>query len=359
MSTPLRLSTALAVTIFSLSQLAISSAEEARPETLQRIAFGSCGSQKKDQPIWADVVAAKPDLFLFVGDNIYGDTEDMKVLADKYAQLGAKAGYQKLLKTCPVLATWDDHDYGVNDGGSWYPKKAESQQVMLDFFDVPANSPRRTREGVYGAYTFGPEGKRVQVILLDTRYFKSRMKADKRSDEEKKKLNLVGWYVPNNDPEATILGAEQWKWLEEQLKQPAELRIIASSIQIIADEKGMESWGNAPHERERLYKLIESTGANGVLFISGDVHFSEISQVDDGPYTFVDFTSSGLTNSEPSWAAAVNSHRSSPIAYAKPTFGLIDVDWSELSPKITLEAIGVGGEVAFRQELLLDQLRVK
>lgn len=342
-----------------VAQPALVSAEESRPEALHRIAFGSCGSQKKDQPIWADVVAAKPDLFLFVGDNIYGDTEDMKVLADKYAQLGAKAGYQKLLATCPVLATWDDHDYGVNDGGNWYPKRVESQKVMLDFFDVPADSPRRAREGVYGAYTYGPEGKRVQVILLDTRYFKTRMKKDERSAEEKKRLNLVGWYVPTDDPEATILGEEQWAWLEEQLKEPAELRIIASSIQIIADEKGMESWGNAPAQRERLYKLIEKTGANGVLFISGDVHFSEISKVDGGPYPFVDFTSSGLTNSEPSWAAAVNSHRTSPIAYAKPTFGLIAVDWDTPTPKVTLEAIGVGGEVAFKEEISLEELQAK
>ena len=137
------------------------------------------------------------------------------------------------------------------------------------------------------------------------------------------------------------------------------MRIIASSIQVIADEKGMESWGNAPAERERLYKLIEKTGAEGVLFISGDVHFSEISKVDDGPYPFVDFTSSGLTNSEPSWAAAMNTHRTSPIAYAKPTFGLIEIDWEATAPKIALEAIGVGGDVAFRQELSLEQLRPK
>jgi alkaline phosphatase D len=121
----------------------------------------------------------------------------------------------------------------------------------------------------------------------------------------------------------------------------------------------MESWGNAPHERERLSKLIGSTGANGVLFVSGDVNFSEISEFDAGPYRFVDFTSSGLTNSAPRWAAAVNRHRTSPIAYAKPTFGMIHVDWSKTAPQITLEAIGVGGEVAFRRELSLGQLRVK
>lgn len=331
--------------------------EELREETLHRIAFGSCASQNKNQPIWKAIVAARPDLFLMIGDNIYADTEDMAVMSAKYAELAAKPGFQKLRDACPVLATWDDHDFGVNDGGSSYPKKIESQKIMLDFFDVPNDSPRRSREGVYGSYRFGPEGKRVQIILLDTRYFKSEMVADKRSDEEKKRLGLVGWYVPNNDPQATILGEEQWKWLEQQLLEPADVRIIASSMQVIADEKGMESWGNAPHERQRLYELIASTGAKGVVFISGDVHFSEISRSDDGPYPLYDFTSSGLTNSHEEWAAAVNTHRISKIAYAKPTFGLIKIDWETESPTIIFQARGVKGDVVFKKSISLSELQ--
>ncbi len=301
-------------------------AEEQRPELLQRIAFGSCAEQFKSQPIWDAVIARQPELFLFLGDNIYADTEDMAVMKAKYAQLGAQPGYQKLLATCPVLATWDDHDYGVNDGGEWYPKKVESQQIMLDFFRVPADSVRRKRLGVYGAYVFGPVGRRVQVILLDTRYFKSRHVKDTRSDEEKKKRNLVGWYVPNNDPQTTILGAEQWQWLEAQLREPAEVRIIASSIQVIADEKGMESWGNFPHERKRLYDLIGKTQAQGVLFLSGDVHFTETSKTDQGPYPLYDFTSSSLSEGVPEWAAAVNRYRVSERSYALPT--LASSKWS-------------------------------
>lgn len=331
--------------------------EELHDETLRRIAFGSCASQNKNQPIWKAIVAARPDLFLMIGDNIYADTEDMALMSAKYAMLAAKPGFQKLRDACPVLATWDDHDFGVNDGGSSYPKKVESQKIMLDFFDVPAESPRRSREGVYGSYRFGPEGKRVQIILLDARYFKSEMVADQRSDEEKKRLGLVGWYVPNNDPQATILGEEQWKWLEQQLHEPADIRIIASSMQVIADEKGMESWGNAPHERQRLYKLIASTDAKGVFFISGDVHFSEISRTDDGPYPLYDFTSSGLTNSHEEWAAAVNTHRVSKIAYAKPTFGLIRIDWETESPTIIFQARSVKGDVVFRKSISLSELQ--
>ena len=128
-------------------------------EPLQRIAFGSCAKQDQPQPIWESVVATKPQLFLFIGDNIYGDTEDMAVLKQKWNLLGAQPGYQKLKQTCPVLATWDDHDYGANDAGAEYPKKRESQQLFQDFFNVPKDSPRRKQEGVYHAEVFGPPGK--------------------------------------------------------------------------------------------------------------------------------------------------------------------------------------------------------
>jgi alkaline phosphatase D len=331
--------------------------EETDPTLLNRIAFGSCARQDRDQPIWEPLVAAKPDLFIFAGDNIYGDTEDMEVMRAKYAQLGAKPGYQKLLQTCPVLATWDDHDYGLNDGGSSYPMREESAVIMLDFFGVPADSPRRARPGIHGSIIYGPEGRRVQVLLLDARTFKSDPLKDKRGAEEKKELNLVGWYVPHPDPQTTILGAEQWAWLENQLRQPAEWRIIVSSIQVVADEKGMESWGNFPHERKRLFDLIDRTGAEGVIFISGDVHFSEVSRSDEGPYPMIDFTSSGLTNSHAGWAAAVNNHRISERAYAEPTFGLLEFDWKSPTPAVKLQARGLDGNAAFEVEVKQNLLK--
>src|SRR5437899_1083363 len=145
-------------------------------QVLSRIAFGSCARQDKPQPIWDAVVAAKPELYLSLGDNIYGDTQDMAVMKKKYDQLAAIPGWQKLKSTCPILATWDDHDYGVNDGGAEYPKKDESQQLFLDFFGIAKDSPRRKQKGVYHAEVFGPPEQRVQVILLDTRYFRSSLK---------------------------------------------------------------------------------------------------------------------------------------------------------------------------------------
>src|SRR5262245_14595285 len=139
-------------------------AASAQDAPLTRIAFGSCAHQERPQPIWDAILNLQPELFLWLGDNIYADTEDMAVLRKKYEQLAAIPGYQKLLKTCPVLAIWDDHDYGKNDAGAEYPKKVESQHVFLDFFGVPADDTRRKREGTYFATTLGPADKWLQFI---------------------------------------------------------------------------------------------------------------------------------------------------------------------------------------------------
>ena len=214
---------------------------EADEPLLSRFAFGSCAKQDRPQPIWESVVEFRPQFFTFLGDNIYGDTEDMAVLRSKYQQLGNQPGYKKLKATCPIYATWDDHDYGINDGGAEYPKKRESQQVFLDFFEADQDDVRRKREGVYSARVFGPPGRRVQLILLDARYFRSLLKTGFQPGEPGD--GYRGKYAPNTDPEATILGEAQWKWLEKQLQVPAELRFIGSGVQVIADEHGSEMWG--------------------------------------------------------------------------------------------------------------------
>ncbi len=148
----------------------------AEDQPLERIGFGSCAEQDKPQPIWDAILETKPERFILLGDNIYADTEDMAVLRAKYQLLADVPGFKKLRAACPVLGTWDDHDYGANDAGGEFPKKAESQQVFLDFFGAPADDPRRTREGIYSAQIIGPPGRRVQIILLDQRYFRSPLK---------------------------------------------------------------------------------------------------------------------------------------------------------------------------------------
>lgn len=138
------------------------------------------------------------------------------------------------------MATWDNQDYGTHNGGADFEMKEVSKKLFLDFFGEPAESERRQRAGIYDAKVFGPEGQRVQIILLDTRTFRGPFKRDARSKEERAKIGKVGDYLPHDDAEVTMLGDAQWAWLEKQLREPADVRLVCSSTQIIADTKGRD-----------------------------------------------------------------------------------------------------------------------
>lgn len=319
---------------------------------LRRILFGSCTKQDRPMPIFKTIVAQRPDLFVFLGDNIYGDTEDMAVLQAKYDKLGANPGFARLREISPVLATWDDHDYGVNDGGADYSQRVDSQRIFLDFWRDPVNSPRRQRPGVYGSHVSGPEGKRVQVILLDTRYFRSPLKKGER--------RVGGPYLPDDDPQKTMLGEAQWKWLADQLKVPAELRIIATSIQCVAQDAGQETWSNLPVERRRLLQLISASKASGVLFISGDRHWSELSVTNDRvPYPIYDLTSSSFNQLHERGTPTENRYRALPKTYHRENFGAIAVDWEQPDPAIRLEIRDLDGKVQLQKLLHLSELAAR
>ena len=180
------------------------------------VAFGSCVHQDHEQPIWKAINAENADLFVLLGDNIYGDTEDMAVLQAKYQKLGSNAGFQQLRASTPLVAVWDDHDFGRNDGGGDYPKKAESRQIMLDFFEEPADSPRRTQEGgIYTSYEYGPPGQRVQLILLDLRWNRGTLERVGAVQNQTTRVpRRMGPYKAHKDDKQPFLGEAQWRWLE-------------------------------------------------------------------------------------------------------------------------------------------------
>jgi alkaline phosphatase D len=329
-------------------------AEAAVEVPLQRIAFGSCADQTQPQPIWDAVLATRPDLFVFAGDNVYADTHDMDTLRARYALLAAQPGFQRLRASVPLLATWDDHDYGENDAGAWYAEKDSSRAVFFDFFGVPADAPRRQHAGIYDAQVFGPPGRRVQVILLDTRYFRGPFG---RNDlGEAAYQQGFGPYGPNPDTSATMLGAAQWAWLAEQLAVPAEVRLVVSSIQVVSAEHGWEVWAQLPHEQARLYRLIEETGAAGVVFLSGDVHWGELSRHDGGPYPLYDLTSSAINQEYVEALHLPNARRVGPSAHPYPNFGLVEIDWAAPDPLIRLQVRDVQGRPVIAHEVRLSAL---
>jgi alkaline phosphatase D len=323
------------------------------PETqLRQIAFGSCATQDEPQPIWAQIAAVDPQLFLFIGDNIYGDTEDMDVMRAKYRQLASIPGFAQYRQRVPILATWDDHDYGLNDGGADYPQRAASQQVFQDFWGIPADSPLRRREGVYQSVIFGPVGKRVQIILLDTRYHRSALRPRPANQPGS------GRYVPDDSPGKTMLGDGQWSWFEEQLRLPAEIRLVVSSIQVVAEDHGWEKWMNLPRERERLFELIRQTKAKGVLFLSGDRHLAELSMMDGGVgYPLYDLTASGMNNASKVWRPyEVNRHRVGTMNWGD-NFGVIAIDWESADPHLSLQIRDADGQINIQRRLRVSTLQ--
>jgi alkaline phosphatase D len=325
---------------------------------LTRIAFGSCADQDKPLPIFDTMAAAKPELLLLLGDNIYADLDKSRkvtidVIREKYDTLAKLPGWKKLKDTCPILATWDDHDLGKNDAGAEFPLKVESQKVFLDFFGAAATDPRRSQQGVYSASIIGPPGKRVQVILLDTRFHRSALKKAPYDP-----VNKIAGYLPNTDPDATVLGAEQWKWLEAELKKPAEVRLLCSSIQVIPDEHPFEKWANMPRERDRLYKLIRDTKANGVVILSGDRHLGELSMENKSiGYPLYDITSSGFNQGTKNWRAPEKStHRVGSMPFGD-NFGMVLIDWSGDDPRITLQLRDEDGDVMCGAKVRLSRLK--
>ena len=344
----------IASALFTSGCLSPSSGTNHPNQILSRITFGSCVTQEKPTPIWDTIVEQKPDLFIFTGDSIYAKTHDIEIKREEYKKLWNHPGFTSLRKACPFIGTWDDNDYGVTDSGAEYKEKKESKKAFLEFCREPENSPRWKHPGVYHAEIYGPPGKRVQIILLDTRYFRSKLKLLPR---DKRGLNGMGRYDENLKKRATVLGKAQWLWLEEQLKKPADLRVIVSSTQVMSKEHHWERWQNFPAERERLFKLIYTTSANGVVFVSGDRHHGEISmhQEDWFDYPVFEITSSSLNKSHHA-PAGPNKFRTGPQV-SEDNFGMIEIDWKAKTPKARFSILNVAGKEVVGRSVYLKDLK--
>ncbi|MBN4085323.1 alkaline phosphatase family protein [Flavobacteriaceae bacterium AH-315-B10] len=280
------------------------------------IAFGSCNNQEIPNLLWKEIEKNKPNVWIWGGDIIYSDTEDMGLMAQDYQKQKTKSDYANFIKNIDVLATWDDHDYGLNDGGKEYSKKAESQDLFLDFIDVEKDDNRRQQEGVYFAKDYKVNEGIIKIILLDTRYFRTALTQDTITKKR---------YKPNVYGEGSMLGDVQWEWLTNQLQNSkASFNIIVSSIQFLSSEHGYESWRNMTHEVDKLENLIKTTNAKNTIILSGDRHLSEFSKkkMDSLAYPLIDFTSSGMTHSYSSFQGEPNKFRVGEVVFQK-SFGIL------------------------------------
>lgn len=332
------------------------------------IAFGSCLRQWQPQPVWQGITALKPEAFIFLGDNMYSDRgayerqPEPRRIENAYRDLAASPEYQAFLRSAQengtaLYATWDDHDYGRNDGGGDYPHKLASKAYFQAFYGVKESaSGGADRPGVYSSGIHDLDGHRVQFLLLDTRSFRSPLK--KSADTAA--CPPTGT-IANTDPGATLLGQEQWIWLENELKKDADIRIIASSIQVIPMEHCFEKWANFPAERQRLFDLLKNTGASGVVLISGDRHLAEISRLPAGVvgYPLYEITASGLNSAMGMFARGQpekNTYRALDGNIIEDNFGTIDLVKTGKGTALKLQLRDTKGKVLQETTVALGDL---
>ncbi len=320
-----------------------------RTQTLTRVVFASCAQQNEDQSIWDVIAAENPDLTLYMGDNVYGDVRSndpaLPELKAAYMRLAQSEPFARLRASSPLLTVWDDHDYGLNDGGGEYEFKENAEALFEYVWDV--KDERATRPGTYGSWILGDEeDRRVQVIMLDTRYFRSLLQPTDEPGARGKER-----YVPDSDPQKTMLGEAQWSWLGEELRKPADLRLVVSSVQVISEGHGWEAWKMLPTERERFYDLLDETGAGGVILLTGDRHAAALYKKDGVlSYPLVEATSSSLNLPLRAWLDPDEPYDQEPgpnrttDMIIDANYGLLEIDWEAGVVDISIRGED-GGEI--------------
>ena len=314
------------------------SSNEIKNYNQMRIGFGSCLKQDKAMPIFDSIKKDNLDLFLMIGDNVYGDSEKEDLDELKLAYKTQKQNFEMMNLDFPFQAIWDDHDYGMNDAGVDYPFKKQSKELFLTFWNVPLDDVRRTREGLYFDLMYKINNKNLQILFLDTRTFRdSLMPSDDIGVAGKER------YMPNPDSTLTILGINQWNWLRKKISQKVDFRIIVSSIQFLPIGHGWESWNNFPYERKKLIKIIDKASLNQTLVISGDRHRGGIYKFKTARGKVIsEVTSSSLNASFP------NEEEYGPLRIGKTfieeNYGVISFDSENNDMFVDLK--NVNGEVA-------------
>ena len=292
-----------------------------------RLAFGSCARHQVDaeQPIFHAITAAEPDVFFWLGDNIYADSASAWVYAEDYRRQRSIASSLPLLRSVPQLAIWDDHDFGQNNSDLSNPARAASLAAFQNYWANPSfglpDCP-----GVFFKFAYGG----VDFFMLDGRYYRT----------------------PNAEPDGpakTLLGKRQGEWLREQLlASRAPFKVLAcGSGWSSADGPTGDTWGAFLTERNALFDFIRDKGIEGVFCISGDTHFGEVNCIprsEQGGYDLYDLVSSPLAQATGgSFLDGDPEMRIRLPWFRTVNFGLLDFAW-EPEPKVTFTLRDVRGD---------------
>ncbi len=310
---------------------------------ITRVMVASCIDEEIEAPTLKPMLSDAADVTLLIGDNGYGDMDGrwyvnndplLEELRESYRELGANPDFAALRAVRPMLTVWDDHDYGVNDGGGDFPFKEFAERIYERFWSLEDRALAK-RPGVYDSFIAGPEGQRLQVIMLDTRFFRSPLKKTDQYGAMGKER-----YVPSDDPYQSMLGEAQWAWLAAELKKPADLRLLVSSIQITPNVHGWEAWATLPIERERLYALLSETEAvSNTVFVSGDRHASYLyANTEAAEVPVREMTTSSINKS---FAKQEIPSEHDPMeigrGFTPVNYGMVEVDWAGRSVSLQIK----------------------
>ena len=292
-----------------------------------RIAFGSCSkvSQYQSGPIYKAIASEKPEMAIFVGDNSYfiiadgsekhfntsgpvGDWTSIEGMLHRHLITRVHPDLEAMLRTVPCYAVWDDHDYGPNNADRTFELREEA---ALAFRQMWANPAYGTPEvpGIFSRFRHGP----VEVFLMDDRYHK---------------------YSPQEHQDVTpetgsIWGPKQLSWLIEGLKRStAPVKLIANGTQVLSKSEGGEGhYREATGELHRLKTVLQTYEIGGVVFLTGDRHFSEAMQerLPNGPLV-IDCTSSPLQQNQKVGPLEGREHENRLWAMRGNNFGLVTID---------------------------------
>jgi alkaline phosphatase D len=292
--------------------------------------------------VFRAIAANKPDFMIWLGDNIYYREADWLTesgMRYRNAQNRELPELQPLFASTHHYAIWDDHDYGSNDSDKTFRLKDTALQVFKDYW---ANNTYGTAEtaGVFGRFEWGD----VEFFLLDDRYH--------RSPND----------VPDNAPEKVMFGEAQMKWLMESLlNSKATFKIIAGGNQMLSPVISFEAFNKFPAEQKKLLDFIREAKIEGVLFLSGDRHLTElVKRTDLGTYPLYDFTSSPLTsgNYNPKGKAAENPARvPNTLVTEVKNFGIIEVVGTSKDRKLILRTIDLTGKEWWKHEIPASELK--
>lgn len=285
----------------------------------------------KDSSIFETMAKEKAAFMLWTGDAWYSREVDF------YSEWGlwyrasherATPVLQNFLKSMPQFAIWDDHDYGPNDIGKNYILKETSRKIFNSYFCNP--SAGENSQGIYTMTSWGD----ADIFMLDDRWWRS---------DEKLKDSING--KPN--PEKRMFGAQQMEWLKNSLLfSSATFKIITNGSQVLNTVSPYDKLIDFPAEYYELMNFLIEYKINGVLFLTGDRHHSEIIKTErPGTYPLFDITVSPLTSGTHKFSGPEKNNPYRVFGLdEKQNYGKFSFSGQEDDRKLTVEFIGVKGE---------------